>query len=42
MFNNMRSWTYSGFRVDNSVYRAPGHTLGRERRIWNSARRSDR
>ncbi len=29
--NNMRSWTYSGFSVDNSVYLAPGDTFGLER-----------
>jgi hypothetical protein len=40
--NNMRSWTYSGFSVDNSVYLAPCGTFGREPRIWNSARRSNR
>jgi len=28
---NMRSWTYSGFSVDNSVYLAPGDTFGLER-----------
>jgi hypothetical protein len=40
--NNMRSWTYSGFGVDNSIYLAPGDTFGREPRIWNSARRRNR
>lgn len=29
--NNMRSWTRSGFSVDNSVYLAPGDTFGLER-----------
>jgi hypothetical protein len=39
--NNMRSWTYSGFSVDNSVYLAPGDMFGLERLAqYSSAARS--
>ena len=30
MANNTRSCSYSGFSVDNSVYLAPGDTIGLE------------